>query len=367
MNEFPGFLRDHLPPERINPETIQAFDAGERRFYRLTKDLPALHRGTVFWEGGILHGYPKIKRIIHLGRGVTRHFRSAFYAEEKMDGYNVRIRRIGDELFAFTRGGFVCPFTTDRLPDLVPAAFFDIHPEYTLCGEVVGPDNPYNSEPVPYIEEDVAFFAFDVKDPAGRSLPLHERYRVCEETAVPFTRRWGPFTSGDIEELRRIVFELDSEGREGVVMKSASEAVELKYVTLGSCIRDIEATAHLLAELPPGFYIQRLIRIAAISYEHSLALDDNIRLSLARALTGPLVNAVAQADSGEGIRELFTVRVNSRETLDALMLHLKHAGVNAHLVSVEKDGKMFKGAFYRTFLKGTRELRRKIRGHGFYD
>jgi len=365
--EFPDFLRDHLPEERINRDTLQSFGNKGAKFYRLTKDLPGLPRGTVFWEGGILHGYPKIKRIIHLASGVRRHFKGSFYAEEKMDGYNVRVRRIGGEVFAFTRGGFICPFTTDRLSDLLPTGFFDDHPGYTLCGEVVGPDNPYNSEPVPYIEEDVAFFAFDIKDPSGRSLSLKERYRIYEEAGVPSARHWGPFTAGDLETLRGIVFGLDREGREGLVIKSAEGTEEVKYVTLGSCIRDIQATAHLMTEISPGFYIQRLIRIAAILYEHSITLDDAVKLSIADALTGPLGNTIGKVAAGEGIKEFFTVRVNRRETLDALVLHLKRAGVSARMVSVEKAGERYRGVFYRTFPKGTRELRRKIRGYGFYD
>ncbi|NOZ25500.1 MAG: RNA ligase [Nitrospirae bacterium] len=367
MKEFPDFLREHLPGERINKDTLQPFESEGTKFYRLTKDLPGLPRGTVFWEGGILHGYPKIKRIIHLAEGVRRHFKGIFYAEEKMDGYNVRVRRIGGRVFSFTRGGFVCPFTTDRLFDLVPAGFFDAHPGYTLCGEVVGPDNPYNSEPVPYMKEDVAFFAFDIKDPAGRSLPLKERYRIYEDTGVPAARHWGPFTAGDIEEIMGLVFELDRAGREGLVMKSAEGEEEVKYVTLGSCIRDIQATAHLMTEISPGFYIQRLIRIAAISHEYSIELDDAVKLSIADALTGPLVDTLGKVASGEGIKEFFTVYVNRRETLEGLMRHLRRAGVNADLVSVEKAGERYRGVFYRTFPKGTRELRRKIRGYGFYD
>ncbi|NOY39530.1 MAG: RNA ligase [Nitrospirae bacterium] len=365
--EFPDFLKNYLPGERINSETLHSFDASGRTFCRLTKDLSGLPRGTVFWDGGILHGYQKIKRIIHLEQGIRRYFKGPFYVEEKMDGYNVRVRRIGDEVFAFTRGGFICPFTTDRLPDLLPLGFFDDFPDYTLCGEVVGPENPYNSEAVPYMKEDIAFFAFDIKDPDGKSISLGERYRIYEEKALPFARHWGPFTDSDIEEIKSTLFELDREDREGIVIKSAAEGEEVKYVTLSSCIRDIHSTAHLMTELPAGFYIQRLIRIAAITYEHSLTLDDTAKLSIADALMEPLKDTVGRVASGESIKEFFTVRVNRKETMDALMLHLTKTGVNVHLVSIEREGSRYKGVFYRTFPKGTKELRRKLRGHGFYD
>ena len=38
----------------------------------------------------------------------------------KVDGYNVRIVRLAGRLVPFTRGGFVCPFTDDRLADVSP-------------------------------------------------------------------------------------------------------------------------------------------------------------------------------------------------------------------------------------------------------
>jgi len=109
ITEFPDFLKNHLPEERINSETLHSFDIEKKTFYRLTKDLSGLPRGTVFWDGGILHGYQKIKRILHLEQGIRRYFKGPFYAEEKMDGYNVRVRRIGERVFAFTRGALSAP------------------------------------------------------------------------------------------------------------------------------------------------------------------------------------------------------------------------------------------------------------------
>ncbi len=365
--EFPGFLKDHLPEERINRETLQSFRHEGRVFYRLKKDLHHLPRGTVFWEGGLIHGYQRIKRVLHLEEGIRRYFREGFYVEEKMDGYNVRIRRIGNGLYAFTRGGFLCPFTTDRLADLMPTGFFDTHPEHTVCAEVVGPENPYNTEVTPYVDEDVALFVFDIKDPSGRSLPIEERYGVYAAEGLPAVSRWGPFGPDDAGRVREIVGELDRAGREGVVMKHLGQGEEVKYVTFGSCLRDLEATAHLMTELPAGFYIQRLLRMAAITYEYSLRLDEPVRLSIADALMGPLNETVRRVAGGESIKEFFTVRVNREETVDALMRHLRTTGVSAHLLSVERKGGRFVARFYRTFPEATKELRRRLRGYGFYD
>ena len=368
IKEFPVFLKNYLPEEKINRETLQSFSLDGRIFYRLTKDLRGLPRGTVLWDGGIIHGYPRIKRVFHLEEGTMRYFKDTpCYVEEKVDGYNVRVKRIEERVLAFTRGGFICPFTMDRLTDLIPIGFFDSYPGYTLCGEVTGPENPYNSEKILYMKEDVAFFAFDIKDPSGRSLPLKERYGIYEREGIPSVRHWGPFTDRDIEEIKSIVFQLDNEGREGIVIKSVDAGEEIKYVTLGSCIRDIQATAHLMTELPAGFYIQRLLRIAAITYEYSTRLDDAAKLSIATALIEPLNDTVQRVASGDSIKEFFTIRVNRKETIDALMRHLRRTGMSVHLVSVEKKEGRFVVVFYRIFQKGTKDLRRKLRGYGFYD
>ncbi|MFN3481008.1 MAG: RNA ligase family protein, partial [Thermodesulfovibrionales bacterium] len=107
-------------------EILQPFSSEGQDFVRLSQDYKKLPRGTVFYDGGCVPGYPHIMRVLHLSRGINRYLKdSKFFVEEKMDGYNVRIVRIKERIMAFTRGGFICPFTTDRIPDLIDSRFFD--------------------------------------------------------------------------------------------------------------------------------------------------------------------------------------------------------------------------------------------------
>lgn len=371
MAKLPPFIKKFLPDEALESIRLDPYEWDGLSFVRVVQDFKGLPRGTVFWEGGVVHGYPRIRRILHLERGISRYLKGAFHIEEKVDGYNVRVCRIRGGHLAFTRGGFVCPVTTDRLPDLVDLGFFDRRPEAVLCGEVAGPENPYNTEAVPYIEEDMRFFAFDLMDGEGRHLAPEEKYGLLAEAGVPQVRRWGPFGRDDMGKIRELVLELDSDGREGIVLKPPEPAEfrkrTLKYVTLSSCLRDIEASSALMAELPPGFYIQRIMRAVYFSHEFGVPLGDDYLLAAARALYMPNVKLLEEMEKNGEIRESFRVRVRDREALEALMRHLQRGGVKAHLTSMEPSDGGQTARFYKVYQKGTKDMRRKLKGYGFYD
>ncbi len=275
------------------------------------------------------------------------------------------------EPVAFTRGGFICPFTTERQADLIDTGVLAARPGHglgwTLCGEVVGPESPYNTEPVPYVAGDVAFLSFDIMDDKGGLIPPKEKYSIFQRLNLPAVRHWGPFAPGDVKAVKDLLLELDREGREGMVVKPPDEGKAFKYVTPSSCLRDIEATARLFGELPAGFYAQRIMRAIFWSYEFGLPLSDEFLLRISKALYEPNLDVLREIEGGGSIRERFRVRVRKKETIEELIHHLKRAGVEAHLVSVEKSGEYLKAEFYRLYRKGTKELRRRLQGRGFFD
>lgn len=371
--DLPGFLGKFLKEEDARRQKLCPYEWDGRAFVRARQDARGLARGTVFWEGGVIHGYPRILRTLHLERAIRRYFKGRFHVEEKVDGYNVRACLVGDAALAFTRGGFVCPFTTDRLPDLVNPEFFDRHPGGVLCGEVAGPENPYNTEARSYIDRDVRFFAFDIMDEKAGHLPAEERHALLKEMGIPQVRRWGPFGAEDMDEVKSIVLELDAEGREGIVIKPA-EAYgppagkrTLKFVTLSSCLRDLEAAGRLLAELPSGFFAQRILRAVYFSHEFGVPLTDDYLLQAAGALYRPSLEVIEEIDEGGDLRESFEVLVRRRETVERLMGHLGRDGVRTNLVSVEPEDGFHRARFHKIYLKGTRELKRRLGGHGFFD
>ncbi len=347
--------------------TIESRSTEELAYFRLTQEFKNYHRGTVFYEKGIIPGYPRIPRILTLEQGIKRYLKGKFYVEEKMDGYNVRVCLINSKPLAFTRGGFICPFTTDRLDDLIDLNFFNKYPQHILCGEVVGPGNPYNVESTSYIDEDVAFFVFDIFDNREEKISPEERHMIVREFNLREVRRWGPFSPEDINKIKEIVLELDASNKEGIVMKSIDGRINIKYVTLSSCLRDLEATTHLITELPSGFYIQRILRAIFFSHEFGIPLKEDYLLESARALYLRPYETLKEIADGRGIREIFEVKVKNQSTIQKLLKHLSRAGIKTELMGVEERDGYFKLRFAKVYTKGTRELRQRLHGKSFYD
>lgn len=367
----PPSLAKHFTDKEIasllNRELLHALSYDGIDMVRLSQDCKSYPRGTVFHGHTVIPGYPAIMRILHLKNGIEHYFKDTFYIEEKVDGYNVRVAMINGTPLAFTRGGFVCPFTTDRLPDLIDLTFFDYYPQYTLCGEIVGPGNPYNTEVISYIEDDVVFFVFDFLDEQGKQIAITERYALLERFHMPQVARWGEFSLSDIPAVKEIILELDRTGREGIVVKPTGSGRMIKYVTPSSCLRDLQSTTNLIAEIPAGYYIQRILRAIFFSHEFDIPLSEDYLIASAKALYSIPGLAVEQIAHGGSIKETFGIKVRHKETIDKLLAHLNRAGVRTELVSLEQTDGYFKVRFHKIYTKMTRELRHRLAGKGFYD
>jgi len=369
--ETPPFIERYFHAEEITQlqkkDAFQTSNYRELVLVRLTHDHKKYPRGTVFYEDGLIPGYPRIMRVLHLENGVKRYFKGRFYIEEKVDGYNVRVGLLNGYPLAFTRGGFICPFTTDRVADLIDLNVFHKNPKYIINGEVVGPGSPYNSEVIPYINEDVIFLAFGLFDIENRNIPIEERYKIFEQCGIQHVRRWGPFGVPDVDRVKEIVLELDRDGREGIVIKSISNGKQIKYVTLSSCLRDLQASSDLITELPAGFYLQRILRAIFFCHEFSVVLDDHYLLESAKALYLSPQKVLKEVADGGNMRESFEVNVRSENAVYELMEHLKRSGINTKLLSIENVDHFFRSRFHRIYTEGTREIRHKLTGHGFFD
>ncbi len=371
MVTVPSFLEKYLTKEEITKlqkkDALHTDQFKELTLIRLAQDCKNYPRGTIFHEGGLIPGYPRIMRVLHLENGIKRYFKERFYIEEKVDGYNVRIVTINGNPLAFTRGGFICPFTTNRIPDLIDLNFFHKYPGYVINGEIVGPGSPYNTEIIPYINEDVLFFSFDIFDMRSRIISIEERYSILEQFKIPQVRRWGHFSVSDVDTVRKVVLELDRDGREGIVIKPVSNGKQIKFVTLSSCLRDLQATSDLITELPAGFYIQRILRAIFFCHEFGVALDDRYLLESAKALYLSPQRVLKEVADGGNVRESFEINARSKNTIYELIEHLKRSGVSTKILSIEKIGDYYKTKFQRIYTEGTREIRHKLMGHGFFD
>ncbi|WP_254769417.1 RNA ligase [Salinilacihabitans rarus] len=338
----------------------------EGREYRHVPDYRrGVERGTVLLEGVVVRGFPKVPRTLVLSEGVPNHFEDAEVAvEEKLNGYNVRVACVDGDVLAFTRGGLICPYTTwllDRRLDVDFEPIFEAYPEAMLCGEVIGPENPYTSHDYPAVDS-IAFRAFDWRDrESGDPLSVRQRRERYESFGVPQTRLFGVY---DVDEtaaaVREAVAELDAEGREGVVMKSADARTQLKYTTSAANRGDLAFAFSLPFDYGQAFMFRRLIREAFQSVEWDES-DERARErahDLGEAILLSMRDSLRTVDEGGTVGERHTVRGDD-EAIDALVEHLRGQGLSLEVETDRRED----GDRVLTFRKRAQSTNDKIRNY----
>ncbi|HEX7575541.1 MAG TPA: RNA ligase, partial [Candidatus Methanoperedens sp.] len=216
-------IPEHSITGALKRKTLQ-YVKGKRELFRFDKPVSSVEGGTsVFLEPlEVVRGFPKISRTLILYPALIKHFSSCkkVAVEEKMNGYNVRVAFIKDEIVAITRGGFICPYTTEKSNDLIRRDFFRDHPDLVLCGEMVGPDSPYVPKTF-YNIESLDFFVFDVREKnSGNPMPVNERRRLMDEYGIKSVLLFGEFDVGRVHtEITEIIKSFGDTLREGVVIK----------------------------------------------------------------------------------------------------------------------------------------------------
>ncbi len=343
------------------------------RYVRFRDSAKGFRRGTVVFENGdVVLGFPHIKRVVQLENGISRVFKNRpFYVEEKVDGYNVRVVKVGDKLLALTRGGFVCPFTTERIEDFVNFEFFQDYPNLILVGEMAGPESPYIVEGPPYVKEDIRFFLFDIQEKGtGKSLPVEERYKLAEEYGIPQVERFGLFDRSRLDELYDLIERLSEEMREGVVMKTPDMKKIAKYVTPYANINDIKIGSHIFFDLPHGYFMGRIKRLAFYLAEKHVKGEefDEYAKALGKAILRPFVESIHEVANGGEVEEVFTVRVKNITTAHRMVTHFERLGVKIHIEDIEdlKNG-YWRITFKRVYPDATREIKELWNGLAFVD
>ncbi len=342
-------------------------------YVRFRDSAKGFRRGTVVFDNGdVVLGFPHIKRVVQLERGIKRVFKNKpFHVEEKVDGYNVRVVRVRDRVLALTRGGFVCPFTTERILDFVNEEFFRDYPNLVLAGEMAGPESPYIVEGPPYVKEDIEFFLFDIQEKGtGRSLPVEERYKLAEEYGIPQVERFGLYDRSKIEELHELIERLSRERREGIVMKTPDMKRIAKYVTPYANINDIRIGSHIFFDLPHGYFMGRIKRLAFYLAEKHVRGEefDEYAKALGKAILRPFVESIHEVANGGEVEEVFTVRVKNISTAHRMVTHFERLGVKIHIEDIEDLGNGYwRITFKRVYPDATREMRELWNGRAFVD
>ena len=292
----------------FNKGKILFFTWKDKNFFRINKDYKSYPVGTFFNETLFVPGYPHIPRIYVLKTGLKRYLKYPFYVEEKIEGYNVRIVKIGDEILAFTRRGYICPFATDRWEDFLPKLpeFFEENPELVVCSEVAGPENPFVSEFPPYIKEDINYFVFDfMKKGSGEIVKGSEKLKMLIKYQLNSPEIHGPFDpERDYKKIKELLVRYHKEGREGVIFKPEEEGSRVKYVTPFSNLEDLRVVFPYLGEVDPHFISLRLIRLALNLYEFE-EFKEEVYNKLGPNMFEELIHLLKE---NKPFREVFKVR-----------------------------------------------------------
>ncbi|MFW6011417.1 MAG: RNA ligase, partial [Desulfosalsimonas sp.] len=306
-----------------------------------------------------------IQRVYRLKEGVERLFgNETFFAEEKLDGYNARIFQHQGLLLAATRGGFICPFTTEWASiwrkDKNLGSFFRDYPGHVLCGEVIG-DNPYNWQRDPNMAPGAHFFIFEIIAPDGNFLPPEERYRITSDYGLPGVPKMGRHSTARIERLYELMRELNDRGREGVVLKDGEGKKRLKFVTPTTDLQDLKDALQIGFDLSSGFFFNRYLRASVFIKELGLNQDE-----YARRIGWAFLDGCPDPENFKQAGEKYTIYVQSETTWKALCEQLKSKVLIACDSKKEVrilGRKMLRIDFRRIYQKSTQRYRKILRGH----
>ncbi len=362
----PALVREAVRQRKARSESFLGFD-----YLRFSDDYKDIPRGTAIFQDTVVWGYPHIGRIFMLEKGIKEQFSKPFWAEEKVDGYNVRIFRIGEEVIALSRGGYICPFTTDRIPDFIDLRFFDENPNLVLCAEVAGPENPYIEESPPFVEDDIKFFVFDVMEKNRRTfLPQREKITLIERYNLPSVEIFGRYTHEDIKELKKLLLDLNEKGREGVVLKEDSEENRrVKYITSYANLNDIKVTAKNMLQLPSEYYTNRIMRLVLFMEEEGIKKTSHLYKELGRAFIDGLFEAIEQFKREHKVYRTFRCKFRNKDNAVALIELLHRTSRHIQIIEKElkKEGDYWILSFDKVFLNMTGLLGHLLSGGLVFD
>lgn len=331
-----------------------------REYRYLTDARHGVERGTALVGDTVVRGYPSIPRALVLETSVPAQFDGPVTIEEKLNGYNARVARIDGDLLGFTRRGYICPYTTAHVEEaLADTDVLEAHPEWVLCGELVGPENPYTTHD--YAEVDSAgFYVFDIRDRvSGTPLAPERRRAVCDEYGLDAVTHFGTADpDAAAQRVHEVIADLDARGREGVVLKSADGQQALKYTTSAIHRADLEHAFSLLFDYGRDFIFTRVIREAfqAVEHEEDPETVRERARDMGEAILQPAVETIRAVERDDLVGESHTVRADPA-VVASLLSYFRDRGLE---LDIERDERI-DGERVVTFTKVARATQDKTK------
>ncbi|MGV8176833.1 MAG: RNA ligase [Candidatus Bilamarchaeaceae archaeon] len=337
----------------------------EITYERVREEVGSISRGTVLLPGGrAVCGYPHIKRVFALEKGVARNISSTeIWAEEKIDGFNLRVALIRGNVYAFSRGGMLDHFATEKVRGLPGIAkFFSKHGAHVLCGEMIG-NTPYTS---PTNDYDVKFLVFDIDAGENEYAPQEEKYALLRRFGIEGVPVFGKFRTADARKLKSLAVKINQARKEGMVMKSPDRREVVKFVTANSDIQDIAETFYRMHDMPIGFYYQRLIRSGMFVKEMELSHRE-YGDKLGKAVYEGYIRWLRRVEKGEPVSEHFEIIVRDPASFEWIRKNTgKEVKIEKEFEREEPDGRTRIG-FRKVYRKSDKALREMLGGKAQTD
>jgi putative ATP-dependent DNA ligase len=262
--------------------------------------------------------------------------------EEKMNGYNVRVALIRDEIVAITRGGFICPYTSEKANDIIRRDFFRDQPDLVLCGEMVGPDSPYVPKTF-YNIESLDFFVFDVREKnSGTPMTVNERRRLLDEYGIKSVHLFGEFDVGQAHTaITEIIKSFGDTLREGVVIKDpAMLRPAVKYTSSLSNCQDLRYAFEFYNDFGRDFFFGRVCREAfqSVEWDEDEESAKKRCQKLGESILLPMISTIKKKKAGERVAENVQIRVKNLNTVSEFEEYLRLLGIDAVFETPEKMG-----------------------------
>lgn len=334
--------------------------------YRIEKKFGVYEEGTVVIRSKdglkVVRGFPKIKRILTLETGLKKHFGDRMIAvEEKMNGYNVRVVKVGKEVYAITRRGLICPYTTEKAREKIPVEFFDDYGDFMLCCEAIGNASPYVTDY--YGIEGLEFFVFDIRDcKTNVAMGIEDKERILRKYKIRAVEILKKCRASETEKIKEIVEDLHSRKREGIVLKDMEMKLEpLKYTTSFANCTDLAYAFKFFEEYSRDFMLARIIREAFQAFE--LGYSEERALRLGKSILEAVIESIKKVRSGEEVLETSRLVFSSEKVYEAFKMHLKLLGISFKEVEVKRSEKGLEVVLARVMRGTTDRIKSLLEGN----
>ncbi len=176
-----------------------------------------------------------------------------------------------------------------------------------------------------------------IRDDKPAFLGVRERRQLADEFGLPAVAEFGCHTAADLDEILALLRRLHDQGSEGIVIKDDGDPQHrAKYVTGEASLQDIRVSGHELMDLPPDFYLDRVLRLALYLLDQGRPLDRELREALGGAFLDGLLDTVKHWREHRHMSRGYRCRFRSGVNAEAFMRHLERA--QGHEVQVLRRG-----------------------------